>query len=297
MTDINISLEKIKHIRQLIVISLFSDDKLMDTFVLKGGNAIDIIYNISDRTSIDIDLSMENDFNAQELDNIRTRIDYSLNKTFADHGMEVFDVSLAPKPKILHSDIQDFWGGYILQFKIIEKEKFSHLTLEKSRKQALPLGSRRSTAFKVDISKFEYCGNKQAVELDNYTIYVYSPLMLVYEKLRAICQQSSTYVEIVHQKPCQRARDFFDIYTLVTNLNLESIVVDLENITVLEAIFTAKRVPLRLLLEIPDQIDFHAENFQTVMATVSNHKNLKPFAFYADYVINLAEKLHSLWNK
>ncbi len=55
-------LETIKQIRKLVIISLFADDELMNTFVLKGGNAIDIIYGLSDRASIDIDVSMAKDF-------------------------------------------------------------------------------------------------------------------------------------------------------------------------------------------------------------------------------------------
>ena len=49
--DINI-LEKVK---RLAIIAMVSDDELMDILVLKGGNAIDLIYQVSGRASIDID--------------------------------------------------------------------------------------------------------------------------------------------------------------------------------------------------------------------------------------------------
>ena len=68
----------IDKIKKLAIISLFSDDEFMDIFVLKGGSALEIIYNISDRSSLDIDFSIESEFDNRELDTIlsfRTAID------------------------------------------------------------------------------------------------------------------------------------------------------------------------------------------------------------------------------
>jgi predicted nucleotidyltransferase component of viral defense system len=49
-------------IKKLAIIAMFSDDDLMERLVLKGGNLLDLVYEISTRPSIDIDLSMEGDF-------------------------------------------------------------------------------------------------------------------------------------------------------------------------------------------------------------------------------------------
>jgi hypothetical protein len=40
-------------IRKIAIIALFSDDVLLEHLVLKGGNAISMIYGIQGRTSID----------------------------------------------------------------------------------------------------------------------------------------------------------------------------------------------------------------------------------------------------
>jgi predicted nucleotidyltransferase component of viral defense system len=53
-------LERQERIKTLVIISLFSDDDLMNRFVLKGGNALDIVYNVSTRASIDVDVSIFN---------------------------------------------------------------------------------------------------------------------------------------------------------------------------------------------------------------------------------------------
>lgn len=191
-------LEVIKFIRKLVIISLFADDDLMNVFVLKGGNAIDIIYGLDDRASIDIDISMETEFDIENLEEIRKKLEKSLITTFNDHKYHIFDVTLVEKPKVITSVAKSFWGGYLLEFKIIESQKIAGLSHELKRKQALNVGPSSSTKFKVDISKFEYCETKAEKDLDGYTIYVYTPVMVVYEKLRAICQQLPQYASTIY---------------------------------------------------------------------------------------------------
>ncbi|MBP2658805.1 MAG: hypothetical protein H6Q69_1837 [Firmicutes bacterium] len=72
---------KIKELKKIVLIALFSDDVLMDKFVLKGGSAIDLIYKIDSRASVDIDVSMENDFSKEELQEIEEGINKSLKQT------------------------------------------------------------------------------------------------------------------------------------------------------------------------------------------------------------------------
>ena len=58
--------DKLRFIRKLVLIAIFSDDDLMDTFVVKGGSAIDLLYKLDARASVDIDLLMDNDFSEAE---------------------------------------------------------------------------------------------------------------------------------------------------------------------------------------------------------------------------------------
>jgi len=57
----NAGLQRLEEIKRLVIIAMFSDDDLMDRFVLKGGNALDLAYKVSTRASMDVDLSMESD--------------------------------------------------------------------------------------------------------------------------------------------------------------------------------------------------------------------------------------------
>lgn len=46
---------QLERIKKLIIISLFSDDELLDLLTLKGGNAIDLIHGAALRGSLDLD--------------------------------------------------------------------------------------------------------------------------------------------------------------------------------------------------------------------------------------------------
>ena len=49
--------ERIRQIKKIALAAMFADDVLMEKLVLKGGNLLDLVYNISVRASIDLDLS------------------------------------------------------------------------------------------------------------------------------------------------------------------------------------------------------------------------------------------------
>ncbi|HQI05932.1 MAG TPA: nucleotidyl transferase AbiEii/AbiGii toxin family protein, partial [bacterium] len=84
--------------RKKIMLSFFSDDELMDIFVLKGGNALELIYKVTKRPSLDIDLSMEDDFVESDLRRIEKKIFKSLNDSFKDDNLEVVELKFEEKP-------------------------------------------------------------------------------------------------------------------------------------------------------------------------------------------------------
>ena len=78
---------------------------------------------------------------------------------------------------------------------------------------------------------------KKSYDLEGTTIYLYSPLMIVYEKIRASCQQLEDY-KLVGDKT--RARDLYDIYKTLTNTRqatLREAVLNQDNFYILENIF------------------------------------------------------------
>jgi hypothetical protein len=118
--------------------------------------------------------------------------------------------------------------------------------------------------------------------------------MLVYEKLRALCQQIKAYCSIVPtHRPRARGLDFFDIYILIEKRELHTALHDPSNLDLLEKIFAAKKLPLELLSLIRNEAEFHRLDFQAVMANIDADYVLKDFDFYFDYVVQLIENLKS----
>jgi len=193
-----LGLAELERIKKLVVIAMFSDDELMDRLVLKGGNALDLVYRISPRASVDLDFSMESDFPEEEREVFRGRVEAALRRTFREEGYEVFDVRMENRPRELTQDVADFWGGYAVEFKLIHKTRYEESSgnVEELRRSALRLGSGQKLL--IDISKFEYTAKKEPQDLDGYRIFVYSPEMMVCEKLRAICQQMPEYGPVVN---------------------------------------------------------------------------------------------------
>jgi rubrerythrin len=276
----------------------------METLVLKGGNAMDLIYNVGTRASYDLDFSMEEDFK-KDIEEIKSDIHNTLDITFNEAGYIVFDFQLNIKPKVIKDEVKDFWGGYEVLFKIIEIDKYKSLVgdteLEfnalndkdksKVRRNAIPLNPNQSNKFSIDISKHEYVEAKEAVSFEDYKIYIYPIQMLVLEKLRAICQQIPDYKEIIKTGSAKgRAKDFYDIYSLLTLFDIDISRSD-KNKDLLRNIFDAKKVPYNFLKKIRDNKQLHLDSFVSVIDTVSpeERKNMKEFDFYFEYIVNIFE--------
>lgn len=286
-----IDIEKLKEIRKLVIISMFSDDDLMDKFVLKGGSAIELIYKIDSRASVDVDLSLHQDFSNDELSIIIDKIKHSLKTTFNAAGYLIFDFNFTKRP---HKNLPEelfFWGGYQIEFKITNKEQKQLLEkdIEKARKTAQIVNVNNGKKFTIDISKYEYCEEKLEAELDGYIIYVYTPEMLILEKLRAICQQMGEYFINQNYNKKPRPKDFYDIYTIIKTLNLEITEYHFE---LLKKIFEIKKVPLGLLRKIKDYKDFFESNLESLKSTIPPNR-LKDFDFdlYFYFVLDLIDEI------
>jgi len=289
-------LNKINRIKKFALIALFSDDELMQILVLKGGNALDLVYQIDGRSSLDLDFSIEILLTEEDEKRIGGKIEKVLIATFKENGFRAFDIHFFPRPPKVTPDMESFWGGYRVEFKVIEIEKFESLAgdLESARRQAQVFTPKQEKIFYVDISKFEYCKKKQPRQFDGYTIYVYTPEMIVFEKVRAICQQMLEYAEIVKNPTrSSRARDFYDIYLVLENFKID--LGSTENLDLLKCIFQAKRVPLIFIGKIPDYREYHRADFVAVRDTVKPSVKLREYDFYFDYVIEKLDVLKTLW--
>jgi hypothetical protein len=278
-------------IRRLVIIAMFSDDVLFSQLALKGGNALNLVYRLGSRVSVDIDFSLEQDF--PDVDEARDRIFRGLRDRFRETGLTVFDELLLTRPATPFSNGNEKFGGYEVQFKLMESVKYGALKddLERRRRESEVVGPLQQRTFRVQISKYEYCAGKRDMELDDYTIRVYTPEMLAVEKLRAICQQMPEYP--LRGYRTARAKDFYDIHSIVTAIGMDFGAP--ENLQLTRDIFAAKEVPLGLIPQIPRYRDFHKQDWPAVELTVSD--KLRDFDFYFCFVIDQTKLLESLWKE
>lgn len=292
--------QDLKEIKKIVIKALFSNEYLYDVIVLKGGTALELL-NLNQRASLDIDLSLESDLEKNKLPEIEKSIHKSLSQVFRKNNLDVFDVKLTESPKKINESKIGFWGGYDIEFKINSIENINNfeiglISIDDLRRSSKSLDSNQGRKFQIDISKFEFCDNKEEMYLDGYKIYIYTPIMLVYEKMRALCQQTDEYKTLHKVKTSPRPRDFYDIYTILEENHLDYIYDDLmskNNLSMLKEIFNIKRVPLDLMIQVAFQREFHRSEFNKVEDTVLDPTKLESFDFYFDYTTRLMSRLYN----
>lgn len=242
---------------------------------------------------------MPHDFTG-DLDAINGRMRTLLSNCFREQEYMVIDCILKSRPSKRHPDLPEFWKGYRLDFKLVSMKNYeTHKDdLAKLRRLAEIIGP-GSTVI-IEISSFEYCEAKVSVDIDGCNVYVYSPEMIVAEKLRAICQQMPEYPYIGKHTKRPRARDFYDIHLIVEHES--GIFWGGENFSdIIEKTFDAKGVPITLLSQIQDESVriFHEPDFEAIKATVSIDagKILMDFNFYFESVVQFVSRLKSFWEK
>jgi predicted nucleotidyltransferase component of viral defense system len=284
------NIDLVNKIKRIALIALASDDELVETLVLKGGNAIDLAYkpksDTISRTSYDLDYSIEDgDFSEDEI-TISKRIEATLTQTFLESGFVIIDYKFLNKPKKIREEVADFWGGYKVEFKVIDKKTYDENkgNIDKLRRGAVAVNPGNSPVFELEFSKFEYIGQKVAINVDGYKIYVYTTKMIVFEKLRAICQQIPGYKEVIASfSPRARARDFYDIHLIMEMYKIDP--TTKENTALIQNIFQAKKVPIHFIKEIRNNKAIHTDNWQSVKDTISPYEKLQDFDYYFDFVV------------
>jgi len=263
-------------IRRLVIVAVFAEPVLFEKLVVKGGNALRLVHRIGPRTSLDVDFSTPGDLDEADT---RARMLRTLRDRFDAAGFEVFDFSLEPRPPRPQDPLM---AGYEAVFKVIERPKARAYgsDRERMRREAATVGPGQRRSFAIQISSHEFCEGAEELELDDLVVRVYSPTMIAVEKYRAICQQHPSYG--LRGRPTARARDFFDIHSIVTSRSIE--LGTEAGRRLFQAVFAAKRVPLALLRAIHEQREFHRDDWPSVEQSVVGP--LESFDFYFDFALD-----------
>lgn len=281
-------------IRKHAIQAIYLDDELSDILVLKGGNALSIL-ELTRRSSYDLDFSLyECTYSAEELEE---KFKNAIESYFEENDFQIISFKFKVKPKIQRPDSDGKWGGYALEFKFIEREKYEDIknntrptTVNAAYSQEYLNMTGTHDPVLIELSKNEYCVGYNEKMFEDISIKIYSPWMIIFEKLRAICQQMDEYTE--RTRKASRARDFFDIYTTnqgyVLSKTSKDEIPELKEL--LENIFSIKKVDLDLLRNLEDSREFHKQSFQKVIDSVNieERDDLKEFDFYFDETVKVA---------
>jgi hypothetical protein len=288
---------KIEKIKNIIIKSIFSDDELMSELVIKGGTAIHLLEEFYSRASMDIDLSAKNKF--LDIGDIKEKFQSNINKGLSEYNLRIIDFEFKESPRIISDELAGFWGGYSVEFKIINIESYNKYIGKTSNqeisKKSISLDKKNKKVFSIDISNFEYTDSKKIVEVEGYSVYIYTVEAIIFEKIRAICQQQLEYRNMIKSVRAEstRAKDFYDIYFLSNKFNVDYESKD--NFELLEKIFEAKRVPLELISKIRENRSYYKTGFSSVRDTVKG--KIEEFDFYFDFVDKKCRILESFWKK
>lgn len=212
-----------------------------------------------------------------------------LTLEFERHRLVVFDVKFYEKPK--QNKIKE-WKGYRLEFKVIDFVNYMPEDEDRNRREAHVFHENNSTVFNVDISSFEYTDPKKLVDVEGTVFYVYTPEMIVFEKLRALCQSMPEYQQIVPTaRKKGRARDFYDIWNVCQNYPIDFS--SKSNKEMLMSIFDAKRVPFDFLKLIEKYRDLQREDWISVADTIPTEHKEKNYDYFFNFVSERIKELQS----
>lgn len=277
--------------------AIASDEVLSQSLVLKGGAAIQLIHRVGSRRSQDIDFSV-----AREHLELEQLLEAALTEHFLREGYESLSFEFCRRGEKKGNGDE---LGYLVELRVLRTDSWEKwlqgLKPEKKRPLEDPVAlrsakSRLSSKVKIEISRCEFVDGRIYSELkDGVHVQVYTPGMIVAEKLRALCQQMPCppgHENSWRSHPTERARDFYDIHSLV----MGPTAVDMGSKAVLDWVremFAAKQVPMSMLGNLGNTRDFHATGWQSVTETIS--VKTPDFDYYFGFVVEECRKLESLW--
>jgi len=266
------------------IIAVYQDPELAGWLFLKGGSAMRIFDNCTSRLSIDADFSIVKSIKNEKLffGVIRKNVGVHFRKLKFD----IIDFKQTRKPRKIDPKKPDWWGGWLCEFKLVSFE-FRGKSLNVKRRNALIPEGANSSKIILEISEYEYCGKSRIKSILGVKIKGYSRELIVLEKIRAICQQHPEYQ---FRSSKNRARDFYDIYELTTDIDDGFSKRCSKHI---QKVFKAKEVPLNFLDDLwrDDFIDEQRRGFDEVKNTVTG--NIQDFDVYVEHLRFLVKEIAS----
>lgn len=278
---------EIDYVIETSLVAIFSTDLLSESIYLKGGQALRVKEQLRNRFSADMDFSFPDKISDEDV--FFEMMQTALEQEFYANGLSLFDFKAVRKPRFKAAGTPDFWSGWGVEFKLIEKSKRNDPPEKRSREALIPVGA-NSPTITIDISEHEYCGSVERIQIKGTQVNVYSRTLLILEKIRAICQQHPEYP---YKSNDQRARDYYDIERLWSKVlkdgNTDAFLRDCASH--FKAVFDAKGVTYDLLEKIfsPNFVELQRSGWSAVEVTVRGR--LQPFEYYNETLKSIISEI------
>jgi predicted nucleotidyltransferase component of viral defense system len=278
---------EVDEVIEICLTGIYKEDIFNGSLYLKGGQALRIKEELKSRFSADIDFSTPKKIELPDL--FFNNLEEALRNEFSSRGYYLFDFTPERRPKFRTEGTPDFWGGWLITFKFIENQ---HKTkpLELRRKMAIIPRGAISQKIEFDISEYEYCGSVEKIKVKSVEVSVYSRVLLLVEKIRAICQQHPDYKLKGNDA---RSRDYYDIEKLwsksLQEKNEDTFINECAKH--IENVFKAKEVDLALLEQIflPDFVEVQRNGWPSVVSSVSD--KMQNFDYYNETLKLIISKI------
>lgn len=299
--------KQIQHFQNLSLCAILSSDIFVNKTVLTGGSVLNLFYNIHNRVSVDLDLSLESPILPHEYVRLETELDHNFDDIFSKEKYKVLNSRLEIRSLNLHNKFSSeklFNPKEILYkyvFQLMDLHEYEEICNHSGRTKKQKEARRRESIIKLPNKKnffeidFKWEGpiiDKQEYKINNYILEAPSPFILFCKKMIGILAHSPHIGDIPEKFKRARAQDFFDIHSLIESqmIHLQDLIQP-NHLNIFQTMLTEKNIKISSLKNLKKHCKFHQNNFADSVQNMSLLP-LKTFEYYFDCIIHLIDYMY-----
>lgn len=299
--------KQIQHFQNLSLCAILSSDIFANKTVLTGGSVMNLFYNVHNRISVDLDLSLESPILPYEYVRLETELDHNFDETFSKEKYKVLNSRLEIRSLNLHNKFSDenlFNPKEILYkyaFQLMDlheyEDIFNHSGRTKRQKESRCKESiiklpNKKNFFEIDFKWEGPIIEKQVYEINSYTLEAPSPFVLFCKKMIGILAHTPHIGDTPEKFKRARSQDFFDIHSLIDSqmIHLQDLIQP-NHLSIFQTMLTEKNIATSSLKNLKKHCEFHQSNFTDSVQNMSLLP-LKTFEYYFDCIIHLIDYMY-----
>lgn len=268
---------------------------------------MNLVYNVHNRVSVDLDLSLESPILPHEYVRLETELDHNFDETFSKEKYKVLNSRLEIRSLNLHNKFssENLFNPkeilYKYAFQLMDLHEYEEIYnppgRTKKQKEARCRESiielpNKKNFFEIDFKWEGPIIEKQEYEINTYTLEVPSPFVLLCKKMIGILAHSPNIGNTPEKFKRARSQDFFDIHSLIDSqmIHLQDLIQP-NKLNIFQTMLTEKNIETSSLKDLKKHYEFHQSNFADSVRNMSLFP-LKSFNYYFDFIIHLIDYMY-----